>query len=134
MPDETNIRKSYSRHLLSLCELNKIPKSPFLLKASYCEFYRKIISHSFLFDQTQNKRVVSTISDFPGCLSLRKKTKIQIYWGGRAAVNGPFDIIRKSKCWGKIIKFFDKRSKTSQNSSLELHQVKTGGQLLVQKW
>ena len=31
------------------------------------------------------------------------------------------------------MKFFDKRSNTSQKSSLELHQVKTGGQLLVVK-
>ena len=39
-----------------------------------------------------------------------------------AAVKGQFTIIGTSKCWGQIIKYFDKLSKTSQKGSLELQK------------
>ena len=42
---------------------------------------------------------------------------------GETVINGRFDIIRTSNCWGLIIKVFDKLSKTSRKGSLELQKV-----------
>ena len=41
-------------------------------------------------------------------------------------INGGFDIIRTSKCWGQIINFFDKLPKNSRKGSLKLQKVKNG--------
>ena len=41
---------------------------------------------------------------------------------GATIVNGRFDIIRTSRCWGKFIEFFDKSLKTSRKDSLELQK------------
>ena len=41
---------------------------------------------------------------------------------GATIVNGRFDIIRTSRCWGKFIEFFDKSLKTSRKDNLELQK------------
>ena len=54
-----------------------------------------------------------------------------VFMTERTVVNGQFDIIITSKCWGQIVKFFNRLSKTSRKGSLKLE---AGWQLLVQNW